>query len=180
MPLLRSLQSWWSTVKQAWRKRGTAEGKKLLEELAKQVRRMLVGAFLALLLVFLGFPRLSAWYEAYKKRQLEPSRQVYLCVYTLQEFTLQPIDSVYVQVIGDEEATGYSNERGYCIITYEAEQGENEVKLTFIKEGYQPAMRPRVALPATEGDTTYCARVQLSPKVFKEADFAPPSEGVLN
>ena len=106
MPLLRSLRSWWSTVKQAWRKRGTAEGKKLLEELAKQVRRMLVGAFLALLLVFLGFPRLSAWYEAYKKRQLEPSRQVYICVYTLQEFTLQPIDSVYVQVVGDRRSHG--------------------------------------------------------------------------
>ena len=180
MPLLRSLQSWWSTVKQAWRKRGTAEGKKLLEELAKQVRRMLVGAFLALLLVFLGFPRLSAWYEAYKKRQLEPSRQVYICVYTLQELTLQPIDSVYVQVVGDQEAAAYSDERGYCVIPYTAESGENEVKLTFIAEGYQSAMRPRFALPPVEGDTTYCAPVQMNPKALEEAGFAPPPKNILN
>ena len=180
MPLLRSLRSWWSTVKQAWRQRGTAEGKKLLEELAKQVRRMLVGAFLALLLVFLGFPRLSAWYEAYKKRQLEPSRQVYICVYTLQEFTLQPIDSVYVQVVGDQKATAYSDDRGYCVIPYVAEQGENEIKLTFVKEGYHSEIRPRIALPTTEGDTTYCDQVQMSPKVFEEAGFASPPKGILN
>ena len=48
-----------------------------------------------------------------------------------------------------EEATAYSDDRGYCVIPYVAEQGENEIKLTFVKEGYHSEIRPRIALPTT-------------------------------
>lgn len=176
----RSFTSWWATVEKAWRKRGTTEGKKLLKELSSQVRKMLVGAFLALLLVFLGFPKLSAWYEAYKRKQLQPSRKVYLCVHILEEFTLQPLDKVYVQVVGDQNATAYSKENGYCLIPYVAEQGENYVKLTFTHSGYEDDHRSKFALPENEGDTTFCAPVQLSRETAQKTDATNNNNTIFN
>ena len=155
------IKEWFRRQLPVWKQKGAVEGQKVKKEFTDQLRKMFVGAMIALILVILGFPRLSAWYEAYKERQQNPAREVYIDIKVLEGQTLKPLEEVYVQVAGDETATGYTASDGKLTLTYEAETGENTAILTFSKEGYQEETEYEVALPEKDGDSTILRTFQL-------------------
>jgi hypothetical protein len=169
-----NIKGWFRRVRDAWQKQGTEEGKALAEELGKQVRRMIVGAFLALLLVVLGFPRLVAWYEDYQARQKNPPREVYIQLRVVETNSLTPIPEVNVQVAGDEWASGYTDAEGELVIPYEAKAGDNTINLMLTKEGFEPETEYKIALPSKEGDSTLLRTFQLAPQSAEKVRHQQP------
>ncbi len=174
-----SIKEWLKRRWPDWRQKGAEEGKKLGEEFWKQARRMLVGAIIALILVVLGFPRLSSWYEKYKEKQKNPPRQVFINAEVLKAEELSPLEGVYVQVARDETTTGYTNSAGRITLPYTAEAGENTVSLIFLKKGYKRQVEYQVALPEEEGDSTMFRKYHLFPD--KPADNSEgPGPAIIN
>ncbi|MCB0557531.1 MAG: hypothetical protein H6573_13090 [Lewinellaceae bacterium] len=161
---ISAIKEWFQRQLPVWKQKGAVEGQKVKKEFTDQLRKMLVGALIALILVILGFPRLSAWYEGYKERQKNPAREVYINVSVLEGYTLIPLEGVYVQVAGDVEATGYTDSEGKLTLAYEAEAGENTATLTLSKETYIEETEYEVALPEADGDSTLLRTFQLLPK----------------
>ncbi|MCO6481014.1 MAG: hypothetical protein J5I94_30500 [Phaeodactylibacter sp.] len=171
------IKEWFRRRWPSWKKKGEEEGGKVREEFISQLRKMLVGAVIALILVVLGFPRLAAWYEDYKERQMNPPREVYINVKVVEAYTLAPLESVYVQVGGDEKATGYTASDGKLTLAYQAEAGENTAILTFTRENYREETEFEVALPEKDGDSTIFRTFQLFPD---KADKQATEPGLLN
>ncbi len=146
----------------------------MAKELGKQVRRMIVGAFLALLLVVLGFPRLVAWYEDYQARQKNPPREVYIQLRVVETNSLTPIPEVNVRVAGDEWASGYTDAEGELVIPYEAKAGDNTINLMLTKEGFEPETEYKIALPSKEGDSTLLRTFQLAPQSAEKVRHQQP------
>lgn len=146
----------------------------MAKELGKQVRRMIVGAFLALLLVVLGFPRLVAWYEDYQARQKNPPREVYIQLRVVKTKSLTPIPEVNVRVAGDEWASGYTDAEGELVIPYEAKAGDNTINLMLTKEGFEPETEYKIALPSKEGDSTLLRTFQLAPQSAEKVRHQQP------
>lgn len=169
-----NIKGWFRRVRDAWQKQGTEEGKALAKELGKQVRRMIVGAFLALLLVVLGFPRLVAWYEDYQARQKNPPREVYIQLRVVKTKSLTPIPEVNVRVAGDEWASGYTDAEGELVIPYEAKAGDNTINLMLTKEGFEPETEYKIALPSKEGDSTLLRTFQLAPQSAEKVRHQQP------
>lgn len=153
--------SWVKRARSSVGEQGRIEIKKTKEEFGDQLRKMIVGAFIAIVLVLLGFPRLSAWFEAYSDQQKNPPRTVYVRLKVVEMHTLLPLEDVYVQIVGDANANGYTDEAGYLAIPYKAEQNKNVVDLTLIKEGYEDQEENEVALPPENGDSTIVRDFQL-------------------
>lgn len=174
---MSTIKEWFRRRWPSWKKKGAEEGGKVREEFVSQVRKMLVGAVIMLILVVLGFPKLSAWYEDYKERQMNPAREVYINIEVVEALSLVPLEGVYVQVGGDESATGYTASDGRLTLAYEAEAGENTVILTLSRENYSEETEYEVALPSDDGDSTILRTFQLFPNYRNRPATGP---GVLN
>jgi hypothetical protein len=159
------LKGWFSRMAPEARERIEAERKKSGEELGKQIRAGLIGSILTLSVIVVGlnFPSLYTFFEDIEKRITEPSRTVYIRMEVAEKIKLTPLKGVEVQVVGDSEAYGLTDQYGYLCIPYEAEYDEFEVEITFSKEGYEEEVYFHVAIPEEEGDSTMVRSYQLDP-----------------
>ncbi len=164
-------KAYWQRFKHAFRRRSKAEWTELRKEFGSQVRKGLVAAFIAVLLVILGLPQITRWYQSFEEWWYNPPRTVYLRIMALEAYSLRPIDSVYVQIIGNETTTAYTASTGKSVLTYEAAAGENEVDLTLIRSGYRDVHYPKLGLPPGDGDSSSWIKIHLHPD--KTPQLAP-------
>lgn len=156
-------QDWLTRVLAKLMRRSDEEGKEIWKEFTGQIRKGLVGAFIAIVLVILGFPKMVEWYDNYREKQLNPSRTVYLDFEVLKAHELTPLDSVYVQIQRNTDINGYTNAEGRLRLEYEAETGENTINMTLFKPGFETRTIYHFALPDQDGEATIERVFQMDP-----------------